>query len=193
MNTWLWYVTRSTGIVATVLMLASLAWGFLFAARETGRRLRPAWWLDLHKGLGGLAVVSTVVHLVTALADSDLGVHVATIFVPGTADRTTAAFTWGVLAFYGLAIAVFTSWPKMLFRRRTWRAVHLLSVPATALACVHAYQLGSDATHICVPSVDAARCRLCRLSVGDQDLEYRVVQVSANSNQVLRGFLPADG
>ena len=145
MNNWLWYLTRATGIVATALMLASLAWGFLFSARETGTRLRPAWWLDLHKGLGGLALVFTGVHLVTAFADSDLGVSLATVFVPGTADTTTAAFTWGVLAFYGLAIAVFTSWPKMLFRRRTWRMVHLLSVPATALAGVHAYQLGSDA------------------------------------------------
>jgi methionine sulfoxide reductase heme-binding subunit len=142
MNNWLWYVTRSTGIVATALMLASLAWGFLFSARETGTRLRPVWWLDLHKGLGGLAVVFTVLHLVAAFADSDLGVDVATIFVPGNA---TAAFTWGVLAFYGLVVAVFTSWPKMLFGRRTWRAVHLLSVPATAAACIHAYQLGSDA------------------------------------------------
>ncbi len=145
MNNWLWYVTRSTGIVATVLMLASLAWGFLFSARETGTRLRPAWWLDLHKGLGGLAVIFTVLHLVAAFADSDLGVSLATVLVPGAADRSTAAFTWGVLAFYGLVIAVFTSWPRMLFRRRTWRTVHLLSGPATALACVHAYQLGSDA------------------------------------------------
>ena len=145
MNNWLWYLTRSTGIVATALMLASLVWGFLFSARETGTRLRPAWWLDLHKGLGGLAVIFTALHLVTAFADSDLGVSLATVFVPGTANRTTAAFTWGVLAFYGLVVAVFTSWPKMLFRRSTWRAVHLLSVPATALACVHAYQLGSDA------------------------------------------------
>ena len=145
MNNWLWYVTRSTGIVATALMLASLAWGFLFSARETGTRLRPAWWLDLHKGLGGLAVIFTVLHLVTAFADTDLGVSLATVLIPGAANSATAAFTWGVLAFYGLVIAVFTSWPKMLFRRRTWRPVHLLSVPATALACVHAYQLGSDA------------------------------------------------
>lgn len=145
MNNWLWYVTRSTGIVATVLMLASLAWGFLFSARETGTRLRPAWWLDLHRGLGGLALVFTAVHLVAAFADSDLGVGLATMLIPGVAHSTTAAFAWGVLAFYGLAIAVITSWPKMLFRKRTWRMVHLLSVPATALACVHAYQLGSDA------------------------------------------------
>jgi methionine sulfoxide reductase heme-binding subunit len=145
LNNWLWYMTRATGIVATVLMLASLGWGFLFSARETGTRLRPAWWLDMHKGLGGLALVFTAVHLVTAFFDSDLGVDLATVFVPGAAQSTTIAFTWGVLAFYGLVIAVFTSWPKMLFRRRTWRAVHLLSVPATVVACVHAYQLGSDA------------------------------------------------
>lgn len=145
MDDWLWYLTRATGIVATVLMLASLAWGFLFSACETGSRLRPAWWLDLHKGLGGLAVVFTVLHLITAFADADLGVDLATVLIPGAADNSTAAFTWGVLAFYGLVVAVFTSWPRMLFRRRTWRMVHLLSVPATALVCVHAYQLGSDA------------------------------------------------
>jgi methionine sulfoxide reductase heme-binding subunit len=145
MNDTLWYVTRSTGIVATVLMLASLAWGLLFSARETGTRLRPAWWLDLHKGLGGLALIFTGVHLVTAYADSDLGLGIASVLVPGVASSQTAALTWGVLAFYGLAITVFTSWPKMLFRRRTWWLVHLLSVPATVLACVHAYQMGSDA------------------------------------------------
>ena len=144
MNDWLWYATRSTGIVATVLMLASLAWGFLFSARETGRRLRPAWWLDMHKGLGGLALVFTGLHIGTAFADTDLGVRLATVFVPGVASSDTTAFTWGVLAFYGLVVVVFTSWPRLLFRRRTWRAVHLLSVPATALACVHASQLGSD-------------------------------------------------
>ncbi len=145
MNDFLGYVTRSTGIVATVLLLASLAWGLLFSARETGTRLRPAWWLDLHKGLGGLAMVFTAIHLVTAFADTDLGIGLTTVFVPGAADDESAAFTWGVLAFYGLVLVVFTSWPKLLFRRRTWRAVHLLSVPVTVLACVHAYQLGSDA------------------------------------------------
>jgi len=145
MNNWLWYVTRSSGIVATVLMLAALAWGFLFSARETGKRLRPAWWLDLHNGLGGLSLIFTGLHLVAAFADSDLGVSLATVFVPGASSSQTAAFAWGVVAFYGLAVVTFTSWPKKLFRRPVWRAVHLLSVPATVFACVHAYQLGSDA------------------------------------------------
>lgn len=151
MNDWLWYVTRASGIVATVLMLASLAWGLLFSARETGTRLRPAWWLDLHKWLGGLALIFTGMHLLAAFFDTDLGVSLSTVFVPGAAEFSTTAFTWGVVAFYGLAAVVLTSWPKKLFRRRAWRMVHLLSIPATVLACVHGYQLGSDADSAAFP------------------------------------------
>jgi DMSO/TMAO reductase YedYZ heme-binding membrane subunit len=143
MTQWAWYLTRSTGIVATVLLLASLAWGLLFSARETGKRLRPAWWLDLHNGLGGLALIFTVAHLVFAFADSDYGITLARLLVPGNGS---AAYTWGVLAFYGIAVAVLTSWPKKRFRGRTWRLLHILSVPATVFACLHAYQLGSDAS-----------------------------------------------
>ena len=82
MNDWLWYLTRASGIVATVLIVAALAWGFLFSARETGNRLRPAWWLDLHNWLGGMALVFTGVHLLAVFADSDLGLGLVDILVP---------------------------------------------------------------------------------------------------------------
>ncbi len=144
MSQTMWYLTRASGIVATVLMLAALTNGFLFSARETGKRLRPAWWLDLHNGIGGYALIFTGVHLVTAYTDSDLSVGLRQLLLPGTAKSDTAAFTWGVLAFYGLAVAVLTSWPRKRGRRSTWHLIHLLSIPATILACIHAYELGSD-------------------------------------------------
>ncbi|MGD9705508.1 MAG: ferric reductase-like transmembrane domain-containing protein [Acidimicrobiia bacterium] len=146
MNDWLWYLTRASGIVATVLMAAALAWGFLFSARETGNRLRPAWWLDLHNWLGGLALVFTGVHLLAVFADSDLALGLVDILVPNSATTQTAAITWGVVALYLLAAVVFTSWPKRRFKRPVWRAIHLLSVPATLFAGIHGYQTGSDAT-----------------------------------------------
>jgi len=140
----MWYLTRGSGIVATVLMVAALANGLLFSGRETGKWLRPAWWLDLHNGLGGYALIFTGVHLITAYADSDLAVTISSVVLPGTAARDTVAFTWGVLALYGLAVTVLTSWPRKLASRRTWHLLHLLSVPATVFAGIHAYQLGSD-------------------------------------------------
>jgi DMSO/TMAO reductase YedYZ heme-binding membrane subunit len=145
MHEWLGYLTRSTGIVATALMLFALAWGFFFSARETGTRRRPNWWLDLHNGVGGLAMIFTGVHLVTAFADSDWSIRFVSIFVPGTASSSKTAITWGVLAFYGMVLTVFTSWPRRLFKRPVWRTIHLLSMPATVFAIVHAYQLGTDA------------------------------------------------
>ncbi len=61
-NLWL-YLSRATGIVATVLIVLALAWGLFFSARATGSRRRPNWWLDLHKYLGGLAFVFTLLHV----------------------------------------------------------------------------------------------------------------------------------
>ena len=127
-------------------MVAAPGWGFLFSARETGNRLRPAWWLDLHNWLGGIALIFTAVHLLRGLTDSDLGLGLVEILVPNTAAAQTAAVTWGVITFYLLAAVVFTSWPKRRFKRPVWRAVHLLSVPATIFAGLHGYLIGSDAS-----------------------------------------------
>lgn len=114
----MWYLTRSTGIVATLLSAAALVWGFLFSARATGNRLRPAWWLDLHNWLGGLALVFIGVHIATSWLDSDAGIGLIQVFVPGSATRDAWAIGWGVIAAYLLAIAVFTTWPRRLGNRR---------------------------------------------------------------------------
>jgi sulfoxide reductase heme-binding subunit YedZ len=143
-----WYLTRSTGIVATVLILASLAWGLLFSARETGKRLRPNWWLDLHNWLGGLALTFTAFHMLFVVASSHSGYSVASLFVPGKAKYLTTAITFGVVAFYGIAIASLTSPTKIRRKipRRAWHAIHLISIPATVFAVLHAVQAGSDKT-----------------------------------------------
>jgi sulfoxide reductase heme-binding subunit YedZ len=144
-NDALWYSSRASGVVAAVLIALALVSGFLFSSRDTGRRRRPAWWLDLHNMLGGLALAFSVVHIVLAWLDPDLGVGLAEVLIPGFADVERWALAWGVIATYLLATAVFTSWPQRRFTRRTWRILHLGSVVAFALALVHALQLGTDA------------------------------------------------
>jgi sulfoxide reductase heme-binding subunit YedZ len=144
MNDLMWYLSRATGIVATVLAVAALTWGFLFSARATGERRRPNWWLDLHNWLGGAALVFTLVHIATAYLDSDFGLAFVDLFVPGAASFQRLALSWGVIATYLFATAVLTSWPRRLFSRRTWRVLHLGSVGGVVLAFVHAFQMGTD-------------------------------------------------
>ena len=143
-----WFLSRATGIVATLLAVAALVWGFFFSARNFGERYTPAWWLDLHNWLGGLALIFTGAHLVTVYLTPESGMGLLQILVPGTASGIEWGITWGVIAAYLFAITVFTSWPKKRFRRWLWRTIHLSSVLGVALALIHAYQLGPDTSHL---------------------------------------------
>ncbi len=139
-------LSRATGIVATILAVAALVMGLFFSARNTGERRRPAWWLDLHNWLGGLTLVFVAAHIVAAYLDPALGIGVLQVLVPGTAQDSPWAITWGVIATYVLAITVFTTWPRRRFSRPVWRLVHLTSVGGVILAGLHAFQSGTDAT-----------------------------------------------
>src|ERR1700750_1615840 len=100
----LWFLTRASGVVAMVLIVAAIADGLIFSGREAGtRRLRPAWWLDLHRGLGGYALIFTGLHIASAFG-ADIGVSLASIFVPGAASGPTTAYALGVVATYAMAV-----------------------------------------------------------------------------------------
>jgi methionine sulfoxide reductase heme-binding subunit len=146
MNSLLWYLGRSTGIVAMVLAAASLILGLLFSGRETGTRLKPNWWLDLHNWLGGLAVAFTGLHMLTLFADSDAGVSFASLFIPGQAKADSLSITLGVLAMYGMAVPSVTGLARIRRRmpRSFWHIIHLISVPAVLLGGIHGFLSGSD-------------------------------------------------
>ncbi len=139
-----WYVSRSSGVVASVLIVAALVAGLCVKARATGTRRRPNWWLDLHNYLGGLAFVFTLIHVVAVYQDELSGIGLTQILVPFTAAGWEWGITWGVVALYVFAAVVFTTWPRRLGSRRTWLAIHLLSIPATVLVGVHAWMVGSS-------------------------------------------------
>ncbi len=144
MNDVWWYLARASGIVAVAVIVAALMGGLFFTARATGRRRRPNWWLDLHNYLGGLAVAFTLVHLVAVYQDELSGIGLTQLLVPFTAAGWRWGITFGVVATYLFVAVVATSWPSRRGSRRTWRIVHLLSIPAAVLAGVHAWMVGSS-------------------------------------------------
>ena len=48
-----WYLTRASGIVAWLMLTASVIWGIVLATKAFPEHRRPAWLLDLHRWLGG--------------------------------------------------------------------------------------------------------------------------------------------
>lgn len=140
-------LTRATGLVAMALIAAALVCGAAFAAGATGRRPRPAWWLDLHQWLGGAALALTVGHVVASLTVVN-GPGIVGALVPFATGADRLGLGTGVIATYLLAATVLTTWPRRIHHPRLWRLVHLGSVAAAVLTAVHALRLGADAATV---------------------------------------------
>ena len=139
-----WYVARATGIVAWVLLTASVIWGLALSTRVAGRTPRPPWILALHRYLGGSAVVYTALHLASLWADNYVDFSVADLFVPMASSWRPGAVAWGIAAMYLLVAVEVTSLLKRRIPTRVWRAIHVSSLALLTGVWVHAFAAGSD-------------------------------------------------
>jgi ferredoxin-NADP reductase/DMSO/TMAO reductase YedYZ heme-binding membrane subunit len=142
-----WYVARAGGLTAWWLLCAAVLWGLLLSTRVLGDRTPPAWLLDLHRMLGGLAIVFTAMHLVGLYFDTWAGFTLAQLFVPLESEYRPAAVAWGIVGLYLLAAIEVSS----LLRRRIpdglWRWVHRTAFVVFLLATLHVFTAGSDAAN----------------------------------------------
>lgn len=145
-QTW-WYVARATGFIAWGLVTASVITGLLLSTRLAKRRPTPAWTLDLHRFLGGTAVVATVLHLAGLVGDNYIHFGAADLLIPFASSWEPGAVALGIVALY-LLLAVQGS--SMLMRRlprRLWRAVHLTTFVVFWTSTFHLQLAGTDAAN----------------------------------------------
>ncbi len=142
-----WYVARAGGLTAWWLLCVAVLWGLLLSTRVLGNRTPPAWLLDLHRMLGGLAITFTAMHLLGLYLDTWSGFTLTQLFVPLQSDYRPTAVAWGIVALYLLAAIEVTS----LLRRRIpdvlWRWVHRTAFCVFVLATLHVFTAGSDAAN----------------------------------------------
>ena len=142
-----WYLARATGMVAWVLLVASVVWGVLLATRVLKPVDRPAWLLVMHRWLAALAVTCTGLHLVALAADSYVHFGWTEMFVPGASPWKTTAVGIGVVAFWLLVIVQVSSLLMRRLPRAVWRRVHYLSYAMVWAVSVHAGLAGTDVSN----------------------------------------------
>jgi sulfoxide reductase heme-binding subunit YedZ len=139
-----WYQARAAGFVAYGLLTGSILLGLALSSRALGRRPRPAWLLDLHRGLGGLATIFVGVHLSALVADSYTHFGVADLLVPFASSWHPTAVAWGVVGFWLLLAVELTSLARRRLPPRLWRAVHVASFPLFVVSTLHVVFAGTD-------------------------------------------------
>jgi len=140
----LWYSTRATGIVALVLLTASVVLGALTTLR-VGTTAWPRFTLqDLHRRISLLALVFVGLHVLTTVSDSFAPIGWVSVVVPFTSAYRRLWLGLGSVAFDLLLAVTISSLLRRHVAPRTWRALHWLAYASWPLAVVHGLGAGTD-------------------------------------------------
>ena len=139
-----WFVSRSSGIIAWALLTLSVCWGLFISTKAVAKASSPAWLLDLHRYLGGLAVIFTGIHLVGLVADNYVTFGWAETFIPMASTWKPGPVAFGIVGFYLLLAVELSSLAMKRLPRRLWRWIHRSSFVLYFVATYHAISAGTD-------------------------------------------------
>ncbi|HET9492639.1 MAG TPA: hypothetical protein VFR15_00240 [Chloroflexia bacterium] len=140
-----WYLSRSSGFVAYVMLWASMAFGLLISNR-LGRLWpgAPATF-DMHQLTGLLGLGFAALHAVVLLGDRYIGYSLADLLVPfGSTGYRPLWVGLGQIALYGAALVGLTFYVRKYIGQRAWRVIHFFSFAVFALALAHGIASGTD-------------------------------------------------
>jgi DMSO/TMAO reductase YedYZ heme-binding membrane subunit len=139
-----WYMARSAGIVAYLLLSSSVLLGVLMAGRA--RFTWPKFAVEeVHRFLAILTGVFIVLHGGSLLLDRVVPISLAQELVPFTSPYRPFAVGLGICAMELMVAVGVTNALRRRMPYRMWRTLHYLTLPAWLLASLHGVLAGTDA------------------------------------------------
>jgi predicted ferric reductase len=143
-STPLWYITRATGLVALVLLTASMALGLLASVRYASRGWPRFVTAGLHRNASVLACAFTCVHIITTLADSFVPIRLQDVVIPFISAYRPVWLGLGAIAFDLMLALTVTSLIRTRLSYRIWRLVHWAAYLCWPIAVLHGLGTSSD-------------------------------------------------
>jgi DMSO/TMAO reductase YedYZ heme-binding membrane subunit len=97
-----------------------------------------------HGVVAAAGFVLLLVHIAGLLVDRFVPFGIWDVTIPLRASFRPVAVAAGILAMYGMAIVLASSWARKRVGTTWWRRLHQLSVPIFTLALLHGVFAGSD-------------------------------------------------
>ncbi|HWJ49839.1 MAG TPA: ferric reductase-like transmembrane domain-containing protein [Solirubrobacteraceae bacterium] len=139
-----WYLTRSTGAVALLLLTFAIALGVADVKRWSTPRW-PRFVVDsLHRNVSLLALSFLVLHVITSVLDSFAPISLIDSVVPFVGSYRPFWLGLGAVSFDLILAVIATSLLRQRMGYGTWRAIHWLTYASWPIALLHGLGTGSD-------------------------------------------------
>jgi sulfoxide reductase heme-binding subunit YedZ len=178
----IWYTMRASGIVALVLLSATMVLGILTAGRVKSRSWPAFAQADLHKRISLLTMVFVAIHVLSAILDTYVTVGWIAVIVPFASPYRplwTGLGTAGVDLMLALAVS---SALRQRISARTWRGIHWLAYASWPVAMAHSLGMGTDAAALWMDAL-AGMCTLAVLGA----LTWRIGDLKRSTRSVTHG------
>ena len=139
-----WYITRTSGLVAYLLLWLSTVWGLAISSKLFDPHLLRNYTYDFHEFLSLLALGFLSVHLSVLTLDHYLPFSVTQVLVPFTSTYRPLWVGIGVIAFYLTLLVTVTFYLRRHIGVRAFRLIHGFSLVAYLGATLHAIYAGTD-------------------------------------------------
>jgi predicted ferric reductase len=147
----MWYITRSAGLTAYLVLWLSVAWGLAVSSRILDRLLHRAFTYEFHQFLSLLAIGFIILHIGVLTLDRYLPYSLAELLVPFLSPYRPVWVGLGTLAFYLILLVTITFYLRAQIGMKAFRAIHVLSLVSYLGVAAHSLMSGTDSS---LPAVE---------------------------------------
>ena len=140
-----WYVTRSAGVIAYLLLWFSTAWGLAIPTKFFSRMLSQEFAFDFHEFISLLTIGFVLLHVSVLMVDRYLPYTLWQILVPLLSTYRPIWVGLGIISFYLILLVTITFYLRNRIGMKSFRAIHWLSFAAYLGVTFHALYAGTDA------------------------------------------------
>ena len=149
-----WYFGRAAGILAFIVLTASVAYGLVISSRAFLKVIPGIDAYEFHRSLSLASIIAVIVHFASFLFDGFIRLTFAEALVPYLFTRqgltssagfdTRMPIMFGVIAFYLIIILILTAEFRTKMSPKVWRIVHYATFAAYPLFLLHGFMSGTD-------------------------------------------------
>ncbi len=139
-----WYVTRSAGVMAYLLLWFSTAWGLAVPSKLLNPVLEGMYTFDFHQFISLLAIGFALLHILVLTLDRYLPYSTWQILIPFLSPYRPLWVGIGVISFYIIALVTITFYIRSRIGMSAFRAIHISSLLAYLGITLHGFYAGTD-------------------------------------------------
>ncbi len=150
---WVWYLTRASGITSYLLLFILLITGTGLTSGYIFKLAGPVKVWRFHRTVGITLIAFIAIHLVTLFLDKFMNFSIKELFIPFYSQFKPLYLSMGIIGFYLFILIIATSIFLIVTKYKAWRFIHYLTFPTFAALFIHGLFIGTDSNTLAMQIV----------------------------------------